>query len=163
VEPAVKITGQIISVARLLDKVGDTILSDFRISMGAFEIMALIKAGDATTSELARRTESTPSNITHMTKVLEDRGFITRSVDSKDKRVWRFVISEDGESLMATVQSFYDDAVSLLFSQFTDVQRNDVSDFLKATQEHLEMVVDNKEHVKEMVKMIKGRTFGAGQ
>ena len=162
-EPAVKITEQIVAVARLLDKVGDMIMSDFNISMGAFEVMVLIKAGDATTSDLAKRTRSTPSNITHMTKVLEERGFISRSVDGKDKRVWRFVISKEGEAMMASVQSFYDEAVSMLFSQFTSQQRRDVSDFLKATQDHLEMVMDNEEHVLEMVKLIKDRTSGAGQ
>jgi DNA-binding MarR family transcriptional regulator len=163
VEPAAKITGQIITIARLLDKVGNIIMSDFQISMGAFEIMVLIKSGDATTSELARRIGSTPSNITHMTKVLEERGFITRSVDGRDKRVWRFVISKDGEALLATVQSFYDEAVSMLYSQFTNRQRSEVSDFLKATQEHLEMVADNDKHVMGMVEMIKRRTYGAEQ
>ena len=162
-EPAAKITGQIITIARLLDKVGNIIMSDFQISMGAFEIMVLIKSGDATTSELARRIGSTPSNITHMTKVLEERGFITRSVDGRDKRVWRFVISKDGEALLATVQSFYDEAVSMLYSQFTNRQRSEVSDFLKATQEHLEMVADNDKHVMGMVEMIKRRTYGAEQ
>ena len=158
-----KITEQIVAVARLLDQVGDMIMSDFNISMGAFEVMVLIKAGYATTGELAKRTRSTPSNITHMTKVLEERGFISRSVDGKDRRVWRFVISEEGEALMSTVQSFYDEAVSMLFSQFTSQQRRDVSDFLKATQDHLEMVMDNEEHVLEMVKMIKDRKSEAGQ
>ena len=158
-----KITEQIVAVARLLDKVGDMIMSDFNISMGAFEVMVLIKAGDATTGELAKRTRSTPSNITHMTKVLEERGFISRSVDGKDKRVWRFVISKEGEAMMASVQSFYDEAVSMLFSQFTSHQRRDVSDFLKATQDHLELVMDNEEHVLEMVKMIKDRKNEAGQ
>ena len=162
-EHAVKITEQIVAVARLLDQVGDMIMSDFNISMGAFEVMVLIKAGYATTGELAKRTRSTPSNITHMTKVLEERGFISRSVDGKDRRVWRFVISEEGEALMSTVQSFYDEAVSMLFSQFTSQQRRDVSDFLKATQDHLEMVMDNEEHVLEMVKMIKDRKSEAGQ
>ena len=162
-EHAVKITEQIVAVARLLDKVGDMIMSDFNISMGAFEVMVLIKAGDATTGELAKRTRSTPSNITHMTKVLEERGFISRSVDGKDKRVWRFVISKEGEAMMASVQSFYDEAVSMLFSQFTSHQRRDVSDFLKATQDHLELVMDNEEHVLEMVKMIKDRKNEAGQ
>jgi DNA-binding MarR family transcriptional regulator len=162
-EPALKITEQIVAVARLLDEVGDMIMSDFSISMGAFEIMVLIKAGDATTSDLARRTRSTSSNITHMTKVLEEKGFISRSVDGKDKRIWRFEITKDGDNLLAMVQSFYDGAVSMLFSQFTDRQRSDVSDFLKATQEHLEMVMENRDQVREMVKMIKGRTDGARQ
>jgi DNA-binding MarR family transcriptional regulator len=97
-----------------------------------------------------------------MTKVLEERGYIVRLVDGKDKRVWRFLISKEGEALLATVQSFYSEAVSMLFSQFSNQQRKDVSDFLRATQDHLEMVMKNKTEVMEMVKAIKNRTDKEG-
>jgi DNA-binding MarR family transcriptional regulator len=162
VEQAVRITERIIATARLLDRAGDMVLSEFRISMGEFELMVYIKAGDDTTGALAGRTGSTPSNVTHMTKALEELGFMTRSVDGRDKRIWRFHITQDGDALLATVQAFYEEAVGLLLSQFTDRQRSEVSEFLKAIQEHLEMVLDNEAKMMDMIRMIKGRTRGAG-
>ena len=156
---ASEVSDQIIATARLLEQAGNLMMAEFGITMGAYETMKLIGQEIATTTELAGRTKSTLANITHKTKVLEERGFILRTV-GQDKRTWRFSLTSEGRGLLETVERFYSEAVNTLFSQFSEAQMGSALHLLTNTQEHLEMILQDKSELREFARDLKRRTEG---
>jgi DNA-binding MarR family transcriptional regulator len=138
-----EITDRITSVVRLLDKAGDIMFSRFGLTMGSYRILTYISLGIITTKELAKKIQSTPGNITHKTKILEEGGYIRRSVSAQDKRKWDFILTPNGEKALKNIQSLHEQALGQLYSQFSQKQKLRLKDFLDATEKHLEFVVQN--------------------
>lgn len=156
---ASEVSDQLIATARLLEQAGNLVMSEFGISMGAYETMTLIGQGIDTTTSLAGRSRSTLANITHRTKLLEEKRFITRTV-GEDKRMWRFSLTSEGKSLLQSVERFYGEAVNPLFSQFSEAQMDSALHLLVSTREHLEMILQDEKELKEFARSLRHRTEG---
>ncbi len=147
----VDITNKLLMTARMLEKVGDMLFSRFGITSRAFEILKRINNGMNTTTTLADDMQSSLANITHGTKILEEKGYIKRIVNKRDKRIWYFSITEKGKGLLETVNSIYEAGMVPLYSQFPTGQKQQMLDFLKATEEHLKVVIQDDTHIAEFI------------
>jgi DNA-binding MarR family transcriptional regulator len=148
------INKQLLITARKLEKASDMVLSQFGITMSMYEMLLDIQAGIHTTVALAQNLDSTLSNVTHKTKLLEEKRYITRNVNKEDKRVWYFSITPKGLQLLSVVNSIYEHATSQLYSQFTPQQMQTVTEFLKQNEEHLSHIVQSKNEVEAFVKQL---------
>ncbi len=147
----VDVTNKLLVTARMLEKVGDMLFSRFGITARAFEILKHINNGIDTTTILANAMQSSLANITHGTKILEEKGYIKRIVNERDKRIWCFSITKRGQGLLETVNSIYEAGMIPLYSQFPAKQKQQVLDFLNATEEHLKVVVQDDTHIAEFI------------
>lgn len=149
----VNITNKLLAVTRILEKTSNVILAQFKITYVGYEILKQISAGTATTTTLAKTMNSTLSNITHKTKILEETGFIERSFDKNDKRVWCFAISKKGKTSLKLIESIYQEAMKQLYSEFTNSQKQHVLDFLNKIENHLSHAL--LEHKTELIAFVK--------
>ncbi len=147
----VDVTNKLLVTARMLEKVGDILLSGFGITARAFDILRHINSGINTTTMLADAMQSSLANITHRTKILEEKGYIKRIVNERDKRIWLFSVTEKGQDLLEVVNSIYEAGMIPLYSQFAAKQKQQVLDFLNATEEHLKVVVQDDTHITEFL------------
>ncbi len=53
-------------------------------------------------------------------RFLEENSFITRTIDSKDKRVFRFTITTKWAQAMDTISPIYENAISQIFEDIDD-------------------------------------------
>jgi len=150
----VNITNKLLAVTQILEKTGDVIFAQFRTTFTGYEILKHINAGTTTTTALAKTMNSTLSSITHKTKVLEESGFIERSFDKNDKRIWYFAITKEGRTSLKLIESIYQEALKQLYSEFTNSQKQQVFDFLNKIENHLNHAL--LEHKTEFVEFVKG-------
>lgn len=148
------ITNKLLAVTQILGKTSDVILAQFGITFMCYEILKHIDAGTATTTALAKTMNTTLSGITHKTKSLEQSGFIERSFDKNDKRVWYFAITEEGKTSLNLIESIYEEAMRQLYSEFSKTQKQQVFDFLDKIENHLNHVLH--EHKTELIEFVKG-------
>ncbi|MEI6796013.1 MAG: hypothetical protein WCK39_04045 [Methanomassiliicoccales archaeon] len=156
---ASEVSDQLIATARLLEQAGNLMMSEFGITMGAYETMKLIDQRMDTTTSLAGCTKSTLANITHRTKLLEEKGMIRRTV-GEDKRMWRFSLTPEGKTVLQAVERFHGEAVHTLFSQFSEAQMDSALRLLISTREHLEMMLQDETELKVFARSLKHRTGG---
>lgn len=147
----VDITYKLLVTARMLEKVGDMLFSRFGITARAFEILRLIDRDISTTTVLADAMQSSLANITHGTKILEEKGYVKRVVNERDKRIWCFSITEKGQGLLETVDAIYEAGMIPLYSQFPAKQKQRILGFLNATEEHLKLVIQDDTHIAEFL------------
>jgi DNA-binding MarR family transcriptional regulator len=152
-----EVSDQIITTSRLLDQVGNLIMSEFGITMNGYETMILIDKNINTTTELANQTNSTLANITHKTKILEEKGYIRRNL-GEDKRKWNFSLTSEGKELLESVDKYYDLATNRLFSQFTEVELQSMLGILNKTSQHLEFILMNETDLMDYVKSLRQKT-----
>ena len=53
-------------------------------------------------------------------RFLEENNFVTRTIDSKDKRVFRFTITTKWTQAMDTISPIYENAISMIFENIDD-------------------------------------------
>ncbi len=76
-------------------------------SVGLMEAVVLCSLGKALTSptEIAKATGISASNLSRVLRSLEERRFVERNIDDKDKRRLRFALTSDGHARLASIQS----------------------------------------------------------
>lgn len=148
------IVGKLFSVARMLGKAGDIIFSRFGITSRSYDILMHISNGVNTTAKLAHAMQSSLANITHKTKLLEERGYIKRKVDPNDKRVWFFSITEEGKKLLETANLLSEKAIEELYSQFSSKQKQQILDFLKTTEKNLDNALQDRKEFAEFLEKL---------
>jgi len=133
-----KIISAIVASSRNLDRANGVIFARFNLTATGREILQHIGAGLSTTTALAKVMDNTLGNITHKTKALEQAGYIQRSYDKLDKRVWHFGITDSGRAALAMIETIYSAALRQLFSEFPDTRKQQVFSFLDQMQSHLD-------------------------
>jgi DNA-binding MarR family transcriptional regulator len=147
----VNIIYKLLVTARALEKAGDEIFSRYGITQSMYEILMLIGHGTDTTTELASISQITLASITHKTKLMEDKGYIKRTVGKKDKRVWYFSLTTKGRRLLETIHSVYEEMTVPLFAQFSVPYKEQVSAFLTSTEQHLRHVLNHRQIMLEYI------------
>ncbi len=147
----IDIISVLLVTTRALERAGDEILSRFGITLGMYEILTLIAHQVDTTTQMANLSQITLGSVTHKTKLMEERGYIRRVVNLKDKRVWRFSLTPLGQSLFEAVGEVYQEVTRPLFAQFSEVEKQQVLSVLTATEEHLRHVLQHRSIMAEYV------------
>jgi DNA-binding MarR family transcriptional regulator len=149
------IVGMLLVTARALEKVGDAIFAKFGITLSMYELLMLIAVKVNTTTRMANVSQITLASITHKTKIMEEKGYIRRVMDSKDKRVWYFSLTSSGQRLLDTVSMVYDKVTSPLFTQLSEKEKQQIVSFLTGTEEHMRIALENRttmlEHVEKLL------------
>jgi len=145
------IIGVLLVTTRALEKAGDEILSRFGITMGMYEILTLIVRQVDTTTKMANLSQITLASVTHKTKLMEEKGYIRRVVNLRDKRVWRFSLTPLGQSIFEAVGEVYQEVASPLFAQFSEAEKQQVLSVLTAAEAHLRHVLQHRSIMAEYV------------
>jgi DNA-binding MarR family transcriptional regulator len=116
-----------------------------------YEILMLIADQVDTTTKMANLSHITLASITHKTKIMEEKGYIRRVMNDRDKRVWYFSLTPKGQSLLETIREVYEEVTKPLFAQFSEGEKQQVLSLLTATEEHLRHVIRNPSIMAEYV------------
>jgi MarR family transcriptional regulator, repressor for mepA len=146
-----EITESLLETARMLDRTGDMLFSRYGIAMTSYEILGFISNNISTTKDLSQKLQTTYSNITHKTKLLEDKGYIKRTLDPKDKRSWNFCLTPAGEKTLAAIRHLHSEATKQLYNQFSEKEKQFMVDFLQAIKHHLMMISQNRDQLAKFV------------
>jgi DNA-binding MarR family transcriptional regulator len=161
-----EITDSILETSRMLYRTGDMLFSRYGITMTSYEILGYISDNISTTKDLSQKLQTTYSNITHKTKLLENKGYIKRTLDSKDKRSWNFYLTLEGEKTLTTIRFLHSEATKQLYNQFSEKEKQFMVDFLQAIKQHLMMISQNRDQltkfVNEVVNLSNKRTKHEG-
>lgn len=107
------------------------------VSHAYYQVLAVLSAepdGDLTMGELARRTVTSPSRLSHAVGSLEQRGWVERRPDPGDGRVQHAVLSDAGRAELARVAPTHVEHVrQRVFDRLTPEQVEQ----LRAIGEHL--------------------------
>lgn len=102
-----ELIGRINRCAALLQQAEDAPLRGAGLSRTEFDLLgALRRTGDArrpgelTPGELARETFSSGAAVTKRLRLLQERGLVERRVDSRDRRVSRVTLTDEGRGLV---------------------------------------------------------------
>jgi DNA-binding MarR family transcriptional regulator len=147
----IDIISKLLVTARALERAGDEIFSRFGITLGMYEILMLIANKVDTTTKLAGISQITLASITHKTKLMEEKGYIQRTVNKEDKRVWCFSLTQKGQGLIETIRKIYEEITIPLFAQFSETDKQQMLTFLTATEEHLRSVLQKRQMIVEYV------------
>jgi DNA-binding MarR family transcriptional regulator len=100
---------------------------------------------------MANLSQITLASITHKTKIMEEKGYIRRVMNNKDKRVWYFSLTPRGQSLLETIREVYEEVTNPLFARFSEGEKQQVLSLLTATETHLQHVIANRSLMAEYV------------
>jgi MarR family transcriptional regulator, repressor for mepA len=146
-----EITESLLETVRMLDRTGDMLFSRYGIAMTSYEILSFISDNISTTKDLSQKLQTTNSNITHKTKLLEEKGYIKRTLDPKDKRSWNFCLTPEGEKTLAAIRFLHSEATKQLYNQFSEKEKQFMVDFMQAIKQHLMMISQNRDQLAKFV------------
>ena len=86
----------------------------------------LVFAGPRTLGELAAMDQVRPPTMTRLVAALEEDGYVTRSVDKSDGRIWNIKATARGERIMWTGRARRVAALSKKLSSLSTSERNDL-------------------------------------
>ena len=86
----------------------------------------LVFAGPRTLGELAAIEQVRPPTMTRLVAALEEDGYVTRSVDKSDGRIWNIKATARGERIMWTGRARRVAALSRKLSSLSTSERNDL-------------------------------------
>ncbi|MBX9808792.1 hypothetical protein K2X92_00170 [Candidatus Gracilibacteria bacterium] len=104
----------------LLENSGDFIFSQVGLTVKNYQILYLISTGLDTSKSLLGGSYGSKPNMAKKLRFLEENEFITRSIDLKDKRVFRFLLTKKGNQAMQKISPIYETAVSEIFQGIDD-------------------------------------------
>ena len=139
-----EITEQFFVVTALLEKTGEEIFNRVGLTVKTYAILAHIRKGANTTSELAKCMQGSLASITQKTKVLEKNGFIKRVVKKEDKRFWYFSLTPKAGKVLKKVIPLFDKAVKNLYKSFTKKEQEQLLRILTIIEKRLHIAIDTK-------------------
>lgn len=92
----------LVRTALKLRLLGNTILQEAgeELTVDQWGILNLLWESDGQTPvELARRADKDKPNVTRLLQILEDRGYVVRQPDPKDRRSHRILLTEAGRAI----------------------------------------------------------------
>lgn len=96
---------------------------DFQLTSQQIQLLCAL-AGEPSFGELATALGCDKTNVTGMVDRLQSRGLLTRRSDTKDRRISRVVLTEDGHRLREHVRERFAQSVAERFSRLTPEERS---------------------------------------
>lgn len=136
-----KLTNGFRDLARKQRQVISNYLQNYGIYLGQHRtIFRLQKHPDITMTELAQLLEVSKESLSVSIKRLENGGFVTKSMDEKDKRRTLLRLSEKGETLADACRQGFDDINNAMFQYFNESEKETLSIYFDKMIEGLEDV-----------------------
>ena len=108
----------------LLEHSGDFIFAPVWLTVKTYTVLYLISKGIDTSSLLLAGSYGSKPNMTKKLKFLEENGFISRSVDADDRRVFHFHLTKKSEEALREITPSYENA---LREVFRGIQASDIA------------------------------------
>ncbi len=150
----IKIVQQILLAARLIERPTDKVFSVFGLTIKTHEILLLIQRKVTTTTQLAEAMDLTLAGIAQKTKVLEQKGFISRK-SGEDLRVWQFELTKKGVKTLKDIVFLYESVGKKLFGGFTQAEKMSTLMMLEKVTDHVSGIKDT--HIKNFIAQLKTR------
>ena len=145
----IQITKQLFLATQLFEKVGDRIFATCGLTIKTHEILLLIENGSNTTTKLAKVMNLALAGITQKTKILENKGFISRKVGVDDLRVWHFEVTNKGKRALKDIVFPYKKATGILYFEFSQSEKKQMLVLLGRIAKHLSSI--QEEQLKEFI------------
>lgn len=100
-------------------------IEPFGVKQGQFEYFIQIYMNPGINQlELARTKNVGKASVTKAIKILEDQGFVRRTVDPKDRRNIRCYITDAGRDIVENFLKVQEDIQQNIFLDFTEDEKN---------------------------------------
>ena len=99
----------------ILENSGDFIFRPVGLTVKTYAVLQLIATGLDTSKALLGGTYGSKPNMAKKLNFLEDSGFISRSIDTKDKRIFRFQLTQKALEAIEKISPTYDRVTSMIF------------------------------------------------
>lgn len=103
-----------------IESIGNEILSPFDLTVKQFALLSKIHNGITTSRELTKQWGGKKSAMAQILKQLEDKKYITRKVNSSDKRIWYFSLTKIGTEKIGTIFPLYKSFLEDLYVNISD-------------------------------------------
>lgn len=118
-----ELIGKIFIAQSLLEKVSNEIIfKDFKITASLYGPMKMIESGLDTIYEMKKFVTETPASLTQKINKLEKLGYLKRSLNKKDKRIWNFTITAKGKKMIEKVNKLSNEN-SCVFEIFSEREK----------------------------------------
>ena len=104
----------------ILENTWDFIFSQVGLTVKTYAILYLVSTGVSTSKDLLNGSYGSKPNMTKKIKMLEEHGFIQRSIDKKDKRIFRFTPTKKAQKSIKKIEPIYEKNISMIFDWITD-------------------------------------------
>ena len=99
--PWSRVEGTLLSTARAVRRAYDAALADLGVNLSEASVLAHLRGGPLTQTELARRIGTGRARMGAWIDGLVAKGAVAREADPHDRRVWNVVLTPAGEALWA--------------------------------------------------------------
>ena len=128
----------IAQVGRLHHKRAHALLEELGLYHGQPRLLlALWREEGQTQSELAARLHVRPATITKMLQRMAEAGFVERRRDSRDQRVVRVYLTEEGHAVREQVRQVWEQMEREVLEGFDEAERRQLRVFLFRIRENL--------------------------
>jgi len=101
------------------------------LNLAAYGVLGQVIAhGPVTLTGLARRTHMLPSALSRQIKLLEDGGYIDRSLDPDDARVSVVRVTTKGRDAHRRIRKANEDLLAHQLASWTDTELDEVADLI---------------------------------
>ena len=129
---------KLMELSRKIIKKSKCNISEQGFAWNQFKVMKSIHPGESLTlSQISERASKKNSNVTQIIDFLEERGIIRRRPDSKDRRVIRVELTEEGEKIREQVIKRHEEFIQGMYRSLND---SEIKSFLELAEVFLERI-----------------------
>jgi DNA-binding MarR family transcriptional regulator len=111
---------EMFTLVAILENTWDFIFSQVGLTVKTYAILYLISTGINTSKDLLNGSYGSKPNMTKKIKMLEDNGFVKRTIDQHDKRIFRFTITKKAEKNIQKIGPIYEKNIAMIFEWITN-------------------------------------------
>lgn len=146
-KPELKILIGLHRTANAIDRKTARIAAAYGLTLGQFAVLeALYHKGDLTVGQVQAAILSTSGTIPLIVNKLEQRGYLTRCQDEKDRRCWVLHLTEAGRKLIAEVYPQNEEMILRQMDCWTEEEKATLVSLLKRYGETQHGENDSKKH-----------------
>lgn len=131
------LNNQIFKTCTLLERTGNSIFQKFGLTVKTYKILFCIQNGITKSTDIADNISGSLSSIAQKTKILENKGFIVRKIDSNDKRIWYFSLTPKGGKILESILPNYEKAICKLYEFLNKNKIEEIYNILQTIEKRL--------------------------
>ena len=132
----------------MLENSGDFIFAPFDLTVKTFWVLRYIEGGINTSRDLLKGIYGTKPSMTKKLQFLEENGFVTKMIDSNDRRVFRYTLTKKATETLKKLQPRYEEAVVDIFDWLTETEVATMHKYLERCRKNLDTLIKEEKHKK---------------
>jgi DNA-binding MarR family transcriptional regulator len=110
--------------------------------------LRFIECGVNTSRDLLKGIYGTKPSMTKKLQFLEENGFVTKTIDSNDRRVFRYALTKKATDTIKKLEPTYEEAVVDIFEGLTDTEVTTMQKHLEICSRNLSKLIQEEKHKK---------------